>query len=127
MTPPPVSQQKKAFRSDESSLVTAAVSTTSAASPARASRYTKKRVALASPAKFGTGKLAAPIDLPSEVRTQEVVRTMEESGLSMEEYKARQKVEMAPMERVGNKKEQKRLAKEAAILVGKEANYAGVA
>ena len=55
---------------------------------------------------------------------------MEESELSMEEYKARQKVKMAPLERVGNKKEQERLAKEAASLVrikGKEANYAGVA
>ena len=46
---------KKAFRGDESSLVTAAVSTTSATSPARVSMHTKKRVALASPAKFGTG------------------------------------------------------------------------
>jgi len=69
---------KKAFRGDESSLVTAAVSTTSAKSPARVNTYTKKRVALASPAKFGTGKLAAPMILPSEVRKQEVVRTMED-------------------------------------------------
>jgi hypothetical protein len=121
---------KKAFCGDESSLVTAAVSTTSARSPARASRYTKKRVALASPAKFGTGKLAAPMVLPSEVRKQEAVRTMDEIELSMEEYKARQKVKMAPLERVVNEEEQESLAKEAARLVrikGKEAHYAGVA
>ncbi len=111
--------------------MTAAVSTTSAASPARASRYTKKRVALASPAKFGTGKLvAAPIVLPSEMCTQEMVRSVEESDLSMETYKDRRKVKMAPLERVGNDKEQERLAKEAACLVrnkGKEAIYAGAA
>jgi len=114
---------KKAFCGKESSLVTTAVSTTSARSPARASMYTKKRVALASPAKFGTGKLAAPMVLPSEVRKQEVVRTMEDIELSMEEYKARQKVKMAPLERVVNEKEQESLAKEAARFVqikGKE-------
>ena len=75
---------KKAFRGDESSLVTAAVSTTSAASPARVSMYTKKRAALSSPATLGTGKLAALMGLPSEVCTQEVVRTLDESELSME-------------------------------------------
>ncbi len=90
---------KKAFRGDESSLVTAAISTTSAGSPARASMYTKKRVALASPAKFyGTEQPAAPKILPSAVRKQEVARTMEEMKLSMEEYKAMQKVKMAPLE-----------------------------
>jgi len=55
---------------------------------------------------------------------------MEEIELSMEEYKARQKVKMAPLERVVNKEEQESLAKEAARLVrikGKEAHYAGVA
>jgi hypothetical protein len=108
---------KKAFCGDESSMVTAAVSTTSAASPAGASRYTKKRVALTSPAKFGIGKLAAPIVLPSEMCTQEMVRSVEESELSMETYKDRQKVKMTPLERVGNDKEQERLAKEAACLV----------
>jgi hypothetical protein len=108
---------KKAFRGDDSSLVTAAVSTTSARSPARASLYTKKRVALASPAKFGAEKLAVPMFLPSEERKQEVGRTMEEMELSMEEYKARQKEKMAPLERVVNKEEQESLAKEAAKLV----------
>jgi len=43
---------KKAFRGNESTLVTAVVSTTTAKSPARTNAYTKKRVALASPAKF---------------------------------------------------------------------------
>ena len=121
---------KKAFPGDESSLVTAAVSTTSARSPARANTYTKKRVALASPAKFGTGKLAAPMILPSEVLKQEVVRTMEEMEHSMEEYKIMQKVKMAPFERMVNKEEQESLAKEAARLVrikGKEEHYAGIA
>ena len=123
---------KKAFRGNESSLVTAAVSTTSARSPARASRYTKKRVALTSPAKFGTGTLAAPKILPSEVRKQVVVRTMEveEMELSMEEYMTTQKVKMAPLERVVNKEEQESLAKEAARLIrikGKEEHYAGIA
>jgi hypothetical protein len=68
--------------------------------------------------------------LPSEVRKQEVVRTMEEMELSMEEYKARQKVKMAPLDRVVNEEEQESLAKEEARLVrikGKEAHYAGVA
>ena len=123
---------KKAFRGDESSLVTAAVSTSSARSPARASRFTKKRVTLASPAKFGTGTLAAPKILPSEVRKQVVVRTMEveEMELSMEEYMTTQKVKMAPLERVVNKEEQESLAKEAARLIrikGKEEHYAGIA
>ena len=108
---------KKAFRGDESTLVTAAVSTTSAKSPARTNACTKKRVALASPAKFSTGKLAAPKILPSVVRKQEVVRTMEEMELSMEEYRIMQKVKMAPLERVVHEEEQESLAKEAERLV----------
>jgi hypothetical protein len=121
---------KKTFRGDETSLVTAAVSTTSAKSPARMNTYTKKRVALASPAKFGTGKLAAPIILPSEERKQEAFRTMEDMKLSMEEYKIMQRVKMAPLERMVNKEEQESFAKEAARLVrikGKEEHYAGIA
>ncbi len=121
---------KKAFRGNKSTLVTEAVSTTSAKSSARTNAYTKKRVALASPTKFGTGKLAAPKILPSEVRKQEVFRTLEEMELSMEEYKIMQKVKMAPLERVVHEEEQKSLAKEAARLVrikGKEEHYAGIA
>ena len=121
---------KKAFRGDEITLVTTAVSTTSAKSPACTNAYTKKRVALASPAKFGTGKLAAPKILPSKVRKQEVVRTMEEMELSMEEYKTMQKGKMAPLERVVQEEEQESLAKEAARLVrikGKDEHYAGIA
>ena len=48
----------------------------------------------------------------------------------MEEYKARQKEKMAPLERVVNEEEQESLAKEAAKLVRrkeKEAHYAGIA
>jgi hypothetical protein len=55
---------------------------------------------------------------------------MEEMELSMEEYKARQKVKMAPFERLVNKEEQESLVKEAAKLVQlkeKEAHYAGIA
>ena len=121
---------KKAFHGDESTLVTAAVSTTSAKSPALTNAYKKKRVALASPAKFGTGKLAAPKILLSKVRKQEVVRTMEEMELSMEEYKIMQKVKMAPLVQVVHKEEQESLTKEAARLVrikGKEEHYAGIA
>jgi len=103
--------------------VTAAVSTTSAKSSARANTHTKKSVALASPAKFGTGKLAAPMILPSKERKQEDFRNMEDMKLSMEEYKIMQKVKMAPLEHVVNKEEQESFAKEAARLVqikGKE-------
>ena len=55
---------------------------------------------------------------------------MEEMELSMEEYKARQKVKMAPLERVVNEEEQESLAKETAKLVRrkeKEAHYARIA
>jgi hypothetical protein len=130
---------KKAFRDDESSLVTAAVSTTSASSPARASMYSKKRVALASPAKFDTEKqkqkeegghpVASKI-LHSAVRKQEGVRTMEEMVQSMEEYKAAQKAKMAPLEQLVNEEEQESLAKEAARLLRieeKGEHYAGIA
>ncbi len=130
---------KKAFCGNKSSLVTAAVSTTSASSPARASMYTKKRVALASPAKFGTEKqkqknegghpVASKI-LPSAVRKQEGVQAMEEMVRSMEEYKAAQKPKMAPLEQVVNKEEQESLAKEAARLLRLKAigeHYAGIA
>ncbi len=92
--------------------------------------YTKKRVALASPAKFGTKKTAAPKILTSAVRKQEVDRTMEEMELSMEEYKTMQKVKMAPLERVVNEEEQESLAKEAARLVRikeKEEHYTEIA
>ena len=69
--------------------------------------------------------------LPSEeVHKQEVVRTMEEMELSMEEHKARQKVKMAPLEWVVNEEEQESLAKEAARLARlkeKEAHYARIA
>ena len=93
--------------------MTAAVSTTSARSPACTSRYTKKRVALASPAKFSTKKQAALKILPIEGCKQEVDRNMEEMELSMEEYKAMQKVKMAPLEHVVNEEEHESLAKEA--------------
>jgi len=91
---------------------------------------TKKREALASPAKFGTEKPAAPKILPSAVRKQEVDRSMEEMELSMEEYKTMQTVKMAPLEQMVNEEEQESLAKEAARLVRskvKEEHYARIA
>ncbi len=83
---------KKAFHGKETSLVTAALSTTSAVSPTRVSIYTNKRAALASPAKFGTKRqkdkgdhpLASKIS-PSTVRKKEFDQTMEEMERSREE------------------------------------------
>ncbi len=103
--------------------MTAALSTTSAVSPARVSIYTNKRAALASPAKFGTERqkdkgnhpFASKIS-PSAVRKQEFDRTMEEMECSREEDKATRKPKMAPLEKLVNKEEQESSAKEAARL-----------
>jgi len=99
--------------------------------------YTKKRVALASPAKFGTekqkdegGQIVAPKFLPRALLKQEGDRTMEEMEHSMEKYKAMQKVKMAPLEQLVNKEEQESLAKEAARVFRiqmKGDHYAGIA
>jgi len=84
----------------------------------------EKRVALASPAKFGTKKLAVPKILPSEVCKQEVVQTIEEMDFSMEEYKIMQKVKMAPLERVVHEEEhyagiaQAKIARESTDQIG---------
>jgi hypothetical protein len=66
--------------------VTAALSTTTAISPARVSIYTNKRAALASPAKFGTEQQnvkgdhrVAPKISPSAEHKQEFNQTMEEN------------------------------------------------
>ena len=127
---------KKAFCRDETSLVTAALSTTTANSPARASIYTKKRVALASPAKFGNNQkkdnVGHPVTSkvpPSAVHKQEATRTMEDMECSMEEYKATQKAKMAPLEQLVNEEEQESLAKEAARVIRiqmKGDHYAGI-
>jgi hypothetical protein len=114
---------KKAFCGKETSLVTTALSTTSAVSPARLSTYTNKRAALASPAKFGAERqkdkgdhpFASKIS-PSAVRKQEFDRTMEEMECSREEDKAKGKAKMAPLEQLVNKEEQESSAKEAARL-----------
>ncbi len=114
---------KKAFCSKETSLVTAALSTTSVVSPAQVSIYTNKRAALASPAKFGTERqkdegnhpFASKIS-PSAVRKQEFDRTMEEMEHSREEDKATRKAKMAPLEQLINKEEQESSTKEAARL-----------
>ena len=85
---------KKAFHSKKTSLVTAALSTTTAISLSRVIIYTNKMAALASPAKFGTkqqkGKGDHPASKisPSAERKQEFDRTMEEMERSREEYKA---------------------------------------
>ncbi len=113
---------KKALRGEKTSLVTAALSTTTAISPACVSIYTNKRAALASPAKFGTkqqkGKGDHPASKisPSAERKQESDRTMEEMELSREEYKATWKAKMAPLEQLVNKEEQESAPKEAARL-----------
>jgi hypothetical protein len=114
---------KKAFRGKETSLVTAALSTTSAVSPARVSIYTKKRAALAFPAKFGTEwqkdkgdhPFASKIS-PSTVRKQEFDRTMKEMERLREEDKAMWKAKMAPLEQLVNKEKQESSAKEAVRL-----------
>jgi hypothetical protein len=114
---------KKAFCGKETSLVTAALSTTSAVSPAWVSIYTNKRAALASPAKFGTKRqkdegnhpFASKIS-PSAVGKQEFDRTMEEMERSREEEKATRKAKMAPLEQLVNEEEQESSAKEAARL-----------
>ncbi len=101
--------------------MTAALSTTSAVSPARVSIYTNKRAALASPAKFGTKRQKDEGNHPfaskissSAVRKQEIDRTMEQMERSREEDKAMQKAKMAPLEQLVNKEEQESSAKEAA-------------
>ncbi len=114
---------KKAFRSKKTSLVTAALSTTSAVSPACVSIYTNKRATLASPEKFGTKRqkddgnhpCASKIS-PNTVRKQEFDRTMEEMECLREEYKATQKANMAPLEQLVDKEEQESSAKEVARL-----------
>ncbi len=114
---------KKAFCGKETSLVTAALSTTSAVSLARVSIYTNKRAALASPAKFGTKRQKDKSDHPlaskissSALRKQEFDRTMKEMEHSREEDKATRKAKMAPLEQLVNEEEQESSAKEAARL-----------
>jgi hypothetical protein len=113
---------KKAFRGEGTSLVTAALSTTSTVSPARVSIYTNKRAGLASPAKFGTKRQKGEGDhpfaskiSPSAVR-KEFDRTMEEMERLREEDKAMWKAKMAHLEQLVNKEEQESSAKEAARL-----------
>ncbi len=82
---------KKAFRGEGTPLVTAASSTSTAASPASVSIYTNKRAALASPAKFGTEQQPlegnhsgiAKISSSAE-RKSEFDRTLEELERSRE-------------------------------------------
>jgi hypothetical protein len=113
---------KKAFCGEKNSLVTAALLTTTAVSPARVSIYTNKRAALASPAKLGTkqqkgkGNHPASKISPSAERKQEFDRTMEEMECSREEYKTTRKAKIAPLEHLVNKEEQESTAKEAARL-----------
>jgi hypothetical protein len=113
---------KKAFCGKKTSLVTAALLTTTAVSPARVNIYTNKRTALASSAKFGTkeqkgkGNHPASKISPSTERKQEFDWMMEEMECSREEYKATRKAKMAPLEFLLNKEEQESAAKEAARL-----------
>jgi hypothetical protein len=92
-SPNPTTRQptKKALCSKKTSLVTAALSTTTAISPVHVSMYTNKRAALTPPAKFGSkqqkGKGNHPVSKisPSAERKQEFNRTMEEMERSREE------------------------------------------
>jgi hypothetical protein len=112
----------KAFHGKKTSLVTAALSTTTAVSPACLSIYMNKRAALASPAKFGTkqqkGKGDHPASKisPSAERKQEFDRMMEDMERLREEYKATWKAKMTPLEQLVNKEEQESAAKEATRL-----------
>jgi hypothetical protein len=114
---------KKAFHGKETTLVTAALSTTTAASPARVSIYTKKQAALASPAKFGFGNNKDKDDhlkasqIPSSVeRKQEFDRTMDENERLWDEDNAARKARSAPLNRLVDEVEQESAATEAAQL-----------
>jgi hypothetical protein len=113
---------KKAFHSKKTSLVTAALSTTTAISLSRVIIYTNKMAALASPAKFGTKQQKGKGDHPafkippSTERKQEFNQTMEEMECLREEYKATRKAKMDPLEQLVNEEEQESAAKEAARL-----------
>ncbi len=103
--------------------MTAALSTTTAISPAHVSIYTNKRAALASPAKFGTEQQnvkgdhhVAPKISPSAEHKQEFNQTMEENECLREEDKAVQKARMAPLEQLVDKEEQRSTTREAARL-----------
>ncbi len=122
LNPTTCQPRKKTFFGKKTSLVTAALSTTTAVSPARVSIYTNKWAALASPAKFGTkqqkgkGNHPASKISPSAECKQEFVRTMEEMERSREKYKATGKAKMAPLDQLVNKEEQGSAVKEAARL-----------
>jgi hypothetical protein len=114
---------KKAFRGKETTLVTAALSTTTAASPARVSIYTKKQAALASPAKFGFGNNKDKDDhleasrIPSSIkRKQEFDRTIDENKRLRDEDNTALKARLAPLDRLVGEVEQESAATEAAQL-----------
>jgi hypothetical protein len=112
---------KKAFRGEGTTLVTAASSTSTAASPARVSIYTNKRAALASPAKFGTKQQPSKGDhsgiatiSSSAERKSEFDRTLEELERSREIDKAARRAKTAPLEQMVDNEERRSDAKEAA-------------
>jgi hypothetical protein len=121
----PTTQQsmKKAFRGKKTSLVTAALSTTTVVSPARVIIYANIRAALASPAKFiteqqnfkGDHRVAPKISSSAE-RKQGFNQTMEENKRLREENEAVRKARMAPLEQLVDKEEQRSAAREAASL-----------
>ncbi len=114
---------KKAFHGEETTLVTAALSTTTAASPARVSIYTKKQATLASPAKFGFGNNKDKDDhlkasqIPSSVeRKQEFDKTMDEKECLWDEDDAARKARSAPLYCLVDEVERESAATEAAQL-----------
>ncbi len=121
----PYSRQptKKAFHGKETTLVMAALSATTSASPAHVSIYTKKQAALASPAKFGFGNnkdkdnhLKAS-QIPSSVeRKQEFDRTMDENERLWDEDDATRKARSAPLDHLVDEVERESAATEAAQL-----------
>jgi hypothetical protein len=112
---------KKAFHGEESTLVTAAVSTTTATSLARVSIYTKKQAALASPAKFGLGKNKDKDDhfeasqIPSSAeRKQEFDRTMDENKRLRDEGNAARKARLSSLDCLVDEVERESAGTEAA-------------
>jgi hypothetical protein len=112
---------KKAFLGEGTPSVTAASSTSTAASPARVSIYTNKRAAMASPAKSGPERqpskgfrVGSTKSSTSIERKNEFDRTLEEVERSREDEEAVRSARMAPLEKLVDNKERRSDAKEVA-------------
>ncbi len=115
---------KKSFRGFHASLVTAALLTSSSASPARISIYTNKRSALASPAKGGTslhkcvGMISpAPIEevfKEAEHDYSDFDRSLDEQELLRESDRVARRLLMKPIDLLFSKEEKVHATKENA-------------